>query len=173
MSITGDLEKRIWNDIALYGWHVIKVQEDEYGPSLVHSIGFTHSFKHPEVLVIGLDIEAAHLLINRLGDAIRDGLELQSGQFYSNLIESVDCYFTSVEAANYDEYAGYAKQFYGENNFSLLQCIYPTLSNVYPWQTEWPEQLKQQPILGPTPSASQGEVRQIARMSEPRLGGNG
>lgn len=166
MSIPAELKKRIWTDIEGYGWHVIKVQEDEYGPSLVHSIGFTHSFKHPEVLVIGLEIEAAHSLINRIGDAIRNGLVLQSQQFYSNLLEDIDCYITMVDLDFYKEYVGYAEQFYGGNSFSLLQCVYPTLSGIYPWQATWPEQLKQkQPILGPIPSNSQGEeVAQIQRL---------
>jgi hypothetical protein len=163
MGTTAELEKRILDDIELYGWHVIKIPEDTSGPTIVYSIGFNHSFEHPEILIIGLEIEAAHFLINRIGDAIREGLVLKPGHFYSNLFEKIDCYFTSVDSKYYKEYAGYAEQFYQGPSFPILQCIYPTLSGIYPWQVGWPEQLKKaQPILGPIPKNNKGEeVSQI------------
>lgn len=148
MSSTAELEKRLLNDIALYGWHVIKVPEDDLGPSYGHSVGLYHTFNHPEIIVIGLELDAIHYIINRLGDTIREGFVFQPNQFYSNIIENVDCYFTLADSKYYDEYVGYAKLFYKENEFPLLQCIYPTISGIYPWQDEWPTELKStQPIL--------------------------
>jgi len=148
MNYTAELEKRLLNDIELYGWHVIKIPEDDQGPSYGHSIGFYHSFEHPEVIIIGLELDAIHFIINRIGDAIREGVIFQPGQFYSNIIEGVDCYFTLVDPKFYNEYAGYARLLYRENEFPLLQCIYPTLSGIYPWQDEWPSELRAiQPML--------------------------
>jgi hypothetical protein len=167
MSTIAELERRISTDIELYGWHVIKIQEDAYGPSISYSIGLHHSFEHPEVLLIGFETEAAHFVINRIGDAIREGAVFHSGHFYSNLLENVDCYFTSVYSRFYKEYTGYAEQFYGGSNYTVMQCVYPTLSGIYPWQAEWPEQLKDtQPILGTLPTTSEGEqVMQIEKLS--------
>lgn len=153
MSITAELEIKLQSDIELFGWHVIKVPEDNLGPSVGYSIGFYHTFEHPEIIIIGLELDALHYLINRIGDSIRLGTIFQSGQFYSNLIEGVDCYFTSVDSVFYKEYVSYAETYYKGANFPILQCIYPTLSGIYPWQNEWPVELKNvQPILGPTPS---------------------
>lgn len=154
MSSTAELEKRILNDIELYGWHVIKVPEDDFGPSFGHSIGFYHSFEHPEIIIIGLDLDVIHYVINRIGDAIREGILFQSGQFYSNIIENVDCYFTAVNPDFYKDYAGYAQLIY-KDDFPLLQCIYPTISGIYPWQTEWPAELKSaQPVLSYKPDGN-------------------
>ena len=149
MNLTAELEKKLLNDIELYGWHVIKVPEDDIGPSYGHSIGFYRSFEHPEVIIIGLELNAVHYILNRIGDAIREGTVLQPGQFYSNIIEDVDCYFTLVDPKYYNEYVSYAKLLYKDTDFPLLQCIYPTISGIYPWQAEWPKELKSvQPFLG-------------------------
>lgn len=152
MNYTAALEKRLLSDIEQYGWHVIKVLEDDLGPSFGYSIGLYHTFDHPEIIIIGLELDAIHHVINRLGDAIREGISFQPGQFYSNIIENVDCYFTLVDTKFYSEYVSYAQSFYTGNEFPLLQCIYPTLSGTYPWQDEWPTDLKNtQPILGYKP----------------------
>jgi hypothetical protein len=152
MNKTPDLDKKLLNDIEVYGWHVIKIQEDDLGPSYAHTIGLFHTFSHPEIIIVGLELDTLHFLINRLGDAIREGVVFESGQFYSNIINGVDCYFTTVAPEYYSEYVGYAESFYQGANFPLQQCIYPTISGIYPWQPNWPSELKNlQPILGPIP----------------------
>ena len=152
MNTRLEFEKIIASDIELYGWHVIKVQEDELGPSFGHSIGFFYSFSHPEIIIIGLAPDATHAIINRIGDAIKDGTQFQSGQFYTNIIEGVDCYFTAVNPIYLKEYTGYAELFYKHDQTPFLQCIYPTLTGIYPWQDAWPEEFKTiQPLLGAAP----------------------
>jgi hypothetical protein len=55
-----------------------------------------------------------------------------------------------VDNIHYKAYLGYAHWFYEGDDFPVLQCIYPTVKGIYPWQDEWPERLKKvQPILGP------------------------
>jgi hypothetical protein len=156
MNSTEELEKKLFNDIELYGWHVIKVPEDEMGPSLGYSIGFYHTFQHPEILIVGLDIELIHYLINRIGDAIREGIQFHAGYFYANIIEDVACYFTEVDPKFHKEYIAFVELFYKGIDVPILQCIYPTVSGIYPWQPKWPPELKgMQPVLGaiPTPKS--------------------
>lgn len=155
MEALTEYDKKILNDIDIYGWHVIMVPEDEQGPSFGYSVGLFQSFDHPEIIVIGLKLEAIHYLLNKMGDAIREGIRFEPGQFYSNLLEGVDCYFTSVHPDHYKEYVDYGKWYYKEEMFSLLQCIYPTVTGIYPWQAQWPDILKdQQPVLGTYPKDS-------------------
>ena len=152
MSKTPELNKKILSDIEAYGWHVIKIPKDDIGPSYAHSIGFFQTFSHPEIIIIGLEIDTLHFIVNRLGDAIREGLVFESGQFYTNIIEGLDCFITNVDTKYYSEYAGYAELFYQEADFPLQQCIYPTISSIYPWQANWPIELKSiQPVLGSIP----------------------
>jgi len=54
-----------------------------------------------------------------------------------------------VTKDNYKEYVGYGRWYYQGDNFPLLQCIYPTVKGIYPWEKEWPADIKTlQPILG-------------------------
>jgi hypothetical protein len=45
----GDAQMRA--DIATYGWHVIKVLEDDEGPGFAFTIGLYQRFEHPELIV--------------------------------------------------------------------------------------------------------------------------
>jgi hypothetical protein len=64
--ILNDMNKaarKMLRDIQQYGWHVLKVMEDDKGPAFAFTIGLFHCFKHPEVLMIGLDLDFMHRII--------------------------------------------------------------------------------------------------------------
>jgi len=49
----------------------------------------------------------------------------------------------------YKPYVGFGIWYYDNSNFPLMQCIYPTIKGFYPWEKDWPEDLRKlQPILG-------------------------
>jgi hypothetical protein len=142
-------DKKLLSDIEEYGLHVIYVLEDESGPGFGYSVGLFHTYNHPEILIIGLKQELIHSIINSIGDEVKKGNKFESKSFYSNLIEEFDCYFIDVKEEFYKEYVGYGLWYYEYNEFPLLQCIYPTIKGVYPWEKEWPDSIKDlQPILG-------------------------
>jgi hypothetical protein len=149
MEMPSSGDQKLLNDIAEYGWHVVKVPEDEVGPGFGYSIGLYKTFGHPEIIIIGLKLDLIHSIINGIAEDIRNGKVFPPGQYYSALIKGFDCYFTRVEKKYYDEYIGYAKWYFGGTHFPLTQCIYPTIYGVYPWQKQWPEEnQKFQPVLG-------------------------
>ncbi len=44
---------------------------------------------------------------------------------------------------------GKHKRYYGDDNFPLIQCVYPTVKGIFPWEKDWPENIKDlQAILG-------------------------
>jgi hypothetical protein len=52
-----------------------------------------------------------------------------------------------VHGSNYDEYVGQAQNHYN-GPFPLLQCVYPTINGVFPWDKEWTSDLLSvQPLL--------------------------
>ena len=141
--------KKISDDIRDYGWHVIKVLEDESAPGFGYSIGLFETFKHPEIIIVGLKLDLIHLLINNIGEDIKNGLTLVPFSFNSDIIDNFECYISEVKKSHYDKYVGQAQAYYDSDEFPLLQCIYPTLKGVYPWQSDWPEDIKNlQPVLG-------------------------
>jgi Domain of unknown function (DUF4262) len=95
---------------------------DETGTGFGYSIGLFKTFGHPEVIIIGLNLDLIHSIVNGIGADIRDGKSYQSGRFYSGLIENYDCYFAAVDFKYYHDYVGFARWFYEGDNFQLLQC---------------------------------------------------
>ena len=149
MSTIPPSKQKIIDDIQQYGWHVIKVTEDDLGPGFGYSVGFFETFAHPEVLIIGLKLDLIHSLINKIGKELRLGKTFNSDTFSENVLDNFKFYFTWVDKKFYDEYVGQAQWYYSNKDFPLLQCLYPTTKGIYPWENEWPENIKNlQPILG-------------------------
>lgn len=149
MSDYEDFNKKLTDSIAEHGWHVIKVMEDGPSPEFCFSVGLYKTFGHPEIIIIGLDMDLAHELINLMGDEISAGGSFTAGEFYEDIIEDYACYMLAVEEEYYEDWIGTAIGFYGAKNFPVLQCVYPNMDRIYPWQPEWPEEMDDlQPLLG-------------------------
>jgi len=144
---TKGFEKQL-SDIEEHGLHVIHVLEDENGPGFTYSIGLFHNYQHPEIIMIGLKKDLAHILINNIAYDVKQGQTYKSGTYYSAILDNYECLMLEVDRKNYDEYVGQAIRFYKNNDFPLLQCVYPTIKGAYPWEDTWPEDIKYlQPIL--------------------------
>ena len=136
-------------NVKKYGLQVTHVLGDETGPAFSYSVGLFKSYRHPEVIIVGLKQELSHILINNIAENIKNGKVYSPLKYYPDILDDFECYFINVDLLNYDSYVGQAQKFYKGDDFSLLQCIYPTVKGIYPWQKEWPENIKDlQPILG-------------------------
>ncbi|HQU90846.1 MAG TPA: DUF4262 domain-containing protein, partial [Pyrinomonadaceae bacterium] len=49
------------------------------------------------------------------------------------------CYFGEVPGEHFRDYVGWARWFYQGDNFRLLQCVYPTVHGIFPWENDFPE----------------------------------
>ncbi len=142
-------DEKLLADIEEFGWHVLNITEDESGPRFSYSVGLFKTFGHPEIIIIGLKHELAHVLINNIGHDIKSGKKYQSGQFYADILDNFDCLMIDVKKEHFREHVGYGGWYYKGDNFPLLQCIYPTVKGIYPWDKNWPEDIRYlQPILG-------------------------
>lgn len=120
-------------DIATYGWHVIKVSEDDEGPGFAFTIGLFRRFEHPELILFGLPLETMHAMLNGAGAAVRDGAAYSAGRDYDDILEGYHCTFRSVPRSHYEEYLGTARRYYGGDEFPVLQLIWPDREHRYPW----------------------------------------
>lgn len=142
-------EAKIREDIAEYGWHVVKVlPEGDHQPHS-YSIGLFQTFGHPEIAVVGLRGETAHALIASVVKEIRAGKRFEAGNNYPNIIESFAVTFVAVPEPAYPGLFGYAIWYYGSTAFPVLQMVWPDRDGRFPWQPEFAEDLKAvQPIFG-------------------------
>jgi hypothetical protein len=127
----GDAQMRA--DIATYGWHVIKVHEDDKGPGFAFTIGLFRRFEHPELIVFGLPADTMHLMLNAAGAAVRDGRVYGVGRDYDDILEGYNCTFRPVPRSQYDEYLGSARGYYDGDDFPALQLVWPDRDHRYPW----------------------------------------
>jgi hypothetical protein len=144
-----DLDKELQRNIELYGLQVQHVLEDDIGPGFSYSVGLFKSYGHAEIIMIGLKQQLAHTLINNMAHDIKGGKVFSPFTFEADILDNFNCYIVEVNKLNYNTYVGQAQNYYEGDNFQLLQCIYPTVKGIYPWEDEWPESIKDlQPILG-------------------------
>jgi hypothetical protein len=145
--MSADLQ--LLSNIEKHGLGVQHVFGDETGSQFSYSIGLYQTYNHPEIIIIGLRQELSHILINNMANDIKNGMVYTPLNYYPNILDDFNCYFVNVSPSRYDDYVGQAQRHYGGDNFALLQCIYPTVKGVFPWEEEWPESIKDlQPILG-------------------------
>jgi Domain of unknown function (DUF4262) len=142
-------EQRVFNNIEEYGSHIINVIEDDSLPGFAYSIGHFWKKKHPEIIVIGLKADIAKFVLNEIGRRIRkNGETFEPGNFYDGLIDGFPCQFFQVDKNHYHEYVGWARWFYEGNDFSLLQCVYPSMKGAFPWDEDTSDWFKNwQPVL--------------------------
>ena len=143
-----EAERKVLSDVGTHGWHVVNVLEDDRGPAFSYTVGLFHSFRHPEVLVIGLPRETAHPILNEVGAAAQAGRRVEAGATYDDFLEGYDCTFRVIPPARYRFYLGWAMWFYDYAPFPALQLIYPDRERRWPWQEEASAEFRaQQPVI--------------------------
>jgi hypothetical protein len=142
----GDAQMR--DDIATFGWHVIKVFEDDEGPAFAFTIGLYKRFQHPELIVFGLPLDTMHLMLNASGEAVRAGQVYTVGQSSDDILHGYSCTFRPVPRRHYEAYLGSALWYYDEDDFPALQLVWPDREHRYPWAAPTDAWIRHaQPIL--------------------------
>lgn len=135
-------EQKILDDVASYGWHVMKVLDSEDSPGWAYTIGLQKNFNHPQIIMFGLDHDVMHAILNDAGEQIRSGDVFATDRKYPNLIENYSCVFKRVKPDWYDPFLGFASWFYDEVDYSVLQCFWPDNTGAYPWDRDFSPALK-------------------------------
>lgn len=143
-------EEQIVANIEAYGCSIIHVPEQITGntvePGFSYSIGLYKTYQLPELLIIGLDQELRHTLIDNISIDYQEGKGLEIGAYNADIVESFDCLVVPVEPKHYKEYVGWARWFYKGDDFPVVQVIYPDLLGLFPWDKEFSRFIKQ-PVL--------------------------
>lgn len=138
---------------------MIHVKAECAQPGWAYTVGLLESFGHPEMIVIGLNADTAHWLLNECCQRIEKGARLAPEQRAEGLLEGVHCEFRAVSPTWVKELMGFAYWFYGTWDFPVLQCIYPDLKNRFPWEAEFDKAVwrHRQPLIFAGAEAGQVE----------------
>jgi Domain of unknown function (DUF4262) len=141
-------EEEALANIKRVGCHVIHVFAEDDLPAFSYSVGIQRSAGAPEVIVIGLKHEVAHIVVNEYNNRVQDGERFTTGELYAGFLENFEVTFERVDRRHYQEHLGWDLWLYGGDDFEVLQLIYPTRSGVWPWDPEGPRLFGSlQPIL--------------------------
>ena len=143
-------EQQILDNIEAFGFsiiHVLDSIENQVAmPGFSYSIGLFKSYQLPELLIIGLDQELRHTLIDNISIDYQEGTGLEIGAFNADIVEHFDCLVVPVEQQHYAEYLTWARWFYKSNEFPVIQVVYPDTLGLFPWDKDFSRFIKQ-PIL--------------------------
>ena len=141
-------DQKLLDDVVKYGWHVMRVLETPETPSWAYSVGLYKTFRHPEILVFGLDLDLMHYMINTIGEGVRQGKFFEVDGRYADLIEAYECTLKPVRTKWYPSFLGFASWFYYGAEYPVLQCFWPDFDGSYPWEPKFDRELSSaQPLL--------------------------
>lgn len=127
--------ENVQSNIDQYGCHLTLVENGDYLPDFVYSIGLYQKYKHPEIICFGLKIEVIAGILNHARDLVAQGEIFVQGKLYDGFLEGYKIQFLEVDKSFYPDYVGYGGWFYGMNfNFPALQLVWPDKQGIFPWE---------------------------------------
>lgn len=125
---------RIEEAINGCGWAVVgTVTED--GSPYSYTVGLWRTFRHPEVLVVGLDGPIAQGVLNNVGERVRKGRRFGLGDVDGGIVEGYDVKFLVIYDEEYFSLGGAERL---EPGFSAMQLVYPDASGAFsPGYVDW------------------------------------
>jgi hypothetical protein len=155
-----DQDRKLVGVIEQPLWVVINVptQVGDTGVSHAYTTGLFRNWGHPEIVVYGLENEMMRTVLNLIGEQVASGARrFQPHIAYDNVLDGLDVMFLPVARPETKGDFGWAIHYYQRLRsppvaFPALQCVWPTMSGVWPWQPEWPARLAgRQPLIGSPP----------------------
>ncbi|MBI4854015.1 MAG: DUF4262 domain-containing protein [Acidobacteria bacterium] len=142
-------DQRLVDDVKKYGCHIVKVFDNKGElPDFAYSVGVFHSFRQPEIVVFGLDLNLMQDLINNIVRTVKSGTAIVVDKPYAGFLCDYNCVFRLVDKQHYSELFGYAQWFYKSDDFPVLQCFWPDKKHFFPWQEGFSQPLlRLQPFL--------------------------
>jgi hypothetical protein len=155
-----DLEKvrsAILGNIEQHGWHIAGVNEDTRNgfPQYAYTVGFGDTLNHPEVIVVGLSHESAGMLLNAVGERIREHGTLETGTRYTDLLSNgLGLSFVEVPEEKARDLMRFANWYYeaasnqSGTHYQALQLVWPDSEGLLPWEPGYDTRFNDlQPLL--------------------------
>jgi hypothetical protein len=131
MAMKNTTHAELAANIQQHRWLVFSVAGDTQ-PLYSYTVGLFETYRHPEVVLSGLNMELAQTLLNDIGHAVAQGLVREPEELYDDILSGYPCLFRTVPVTVYEQYFGRALVFYGKTTFPVLQCLWPDALKRFP-----------------------------------------
>lgn len=132
------MDEAFAEDVRVHGWSLAGV--GDHKPPFQYTIGLTHTFRHPEVIVFGLDGGNAHALLSALVGEIRGGRSFAEPGVQVVGIGGGDhrVGFRRVHPTQHELYLGYAMGFLTSvgriGELEAVQAFWPDAGGKFPFE---------------------------------------
>jgi hypothetical protein len=139
----GNLSQKLDNDIKNFGFSVIGTTtetSDGSNTTLCYSIGFTETLDQPEIVTFGLDPKIAHVFINQIYNAQKNGEVFEPGVEYDQFAQGYPSKFKPVPSRNYHTHLIQASHRYLEKKlpFKAMYFVHPDPEGKWPEESDHP-----------------------------------
>jgi hypothetical protein len=138
------------NIVKDFGWHVMKVapRVGDEGHLWAYSTGLYYSYGHPEILMLNLQLDSMHEIINLIGASVKKGKTFEPGKPCADILERFIVPSSLFCQPIMKKYVWFSRWFYEGDSFPILQCFWPDTSNRFPWQPDCDADVREsQPLL--------------------------
>jgi hypothetical protein len=124
---------KIQRDLAKYGWSAISVfpTEENPGDRFTYTVGLD-----PELIVVGIHADAAHSVLSRAADLIKDGEKFEPGTEREDVLHEYPVALRPVADHFRRDYMRAAEVLRGED-FQAVQLVWPDKEGRFPWDDEY------------------------------------
>jgi hypothetical protein len=153
-----ELDRRTIDTVLEHGWQVILVSADvscsdpehdhsavdhgEPGPAFAYTVGLGHRFRHPELLMSGLDHQVMHRALNDVARRIMNGRRLRPGDALEDVLAGVPVAVEQVADEGLRETVTWSGWFHRRKP-EALAIVWPDKNGVFGWQPGAPEILEE------------------------------
>jgi len=142
--VSGASIKLLRYQIARQGYGISFAFHDS--PSFAHTVGLEETFRHPELIVSGLDYEMSQRVLKDLIELIRNGTGL-TGEDHLQIVGSFAVRLEALPEPVAGSYLREAAEYYGDRHFRALQVLWPDEEGRFPTEESCSEQLRLRQVV--------------------------
>ncbi len=144
-----DVRPRVLATLEVIEEHVceiLHISEDDVCPRFSYTVGVYDTIGKPELITVGLPLDAAHHALNKAVMLMKNGVDLRIGR-QVDLIGRVEVQFQEVDPKWLHQVMLRADWFYEGVDVPVLQLIFPDLENRFQDEDDSFDELFRQPLL--------------------------
>jgi len=124
-----EIQKKVIRNVNTYDFHIAAIIEEKDTPQFFYTIGLYYQYQHPELLIMGLDINVAKDILMRAYEFIKNGGTIAPWTTLETF-SSMPLKAIPIHASDYRQFLGFGMWFYRSlqgpqpDSFSAIQLLY-------------------------------------------------
>jgi hypothetical protein len=144
-------------DISDRGYHFIFVGAGDGDPPFSYSVGLSKTWQHPELLIVGLNMDDSETILTTFVSLIRQGHRYAHGDIdrsqFNSPIAFVEIPSDVDDSDVLSDRFAVARALYDDVKFDALQVVTPDDNGRFPWEAACDQNVvSRQPLLGQSPA---------------------